>query len=255
MTGVSSVDLRHFHRPLEWPFTAAERDRTTILFGGLTCAHERLIEAVLADIRCFDGLHGLTDYGLADLLAAPQAWARKKPVTNVDDAARAIFRVPLRQELRRALAHTPRSEDLVTDLAIKLTDQAAEPSSIFYLSQPYLQAIARNYLKDCIRAARRDASSRTRHIPSDTVGVEDGSGTTRADQPIPTVDVLQESPLRHDLVRLLTPRELEIVHMLVDGLSEIEVVERLGLPLAELEQMRAEIKRKVQDYRGVSAGS
>lgn len=37
---------RHYHRPLERPFTADERDRTTILFGGLTCTHERLIEAV-----------------------------------------------------------------------------------------------------------------------------------------------------------------------------------------------------------------
>jgi hypothetical protein len=37
---------RHYHRPDERPFTADERDRTTILFGGITPAHERLIEAV-----------------------------------------------------------------------------------------------------------------------------------------------------------------------------------------------------------------
>jgi predicted nucleotide-binding protein (sugar kinase/HSP70/actin superfamily) len=36
---------RHFHRPIERPFTAAERDRVTILFGGLTWKHERLIRA------------------------------------------------------------------------------------------------------------------------------------------------------------------------------------------------------------------
>src|SRR5262245_58195568 len=35
----------HFHRPIERPFTAAERDRVTILFGGLTWKHERLIRA------------------------------------------------------------------------------------------------------------------------------------------------------------------------------------------------------------------
>src|SRR5262245_34813200 len=35
----------HFHRPVERPFTAAERDRVTILFGGLTWKHEWLIRA------------------------------------------------------------------------------------------------------------------------------------------------------------------------------------------------------------------
>jgi len=36
---------RHYRRPDERPFTVAERDRTTLLFGGLTPTHERLIEA------------------------------------------------------------------------------------------------------------------------------------------------------------------------------------------------------------------
>jgi predicted nucleotide-binding protein (sugar kinase/HSP70/actin superfamily) len=35
----------HFHRPIERPFTAAERDRVTILFGGLTSKHEWLIKS------------------------------------------------------------------------------------------------------------------------------------------------------------------------------------------------------------------
>src|SRR5262245_18523046 len=35
----------HFQRPLERPFTAAERDRVTILFGGLTWKHEWLIRS------------------------------------------------------------------------------------------------------------------------------------------------------------------------------------------------------------------
>jgi predicted nucleotide-binding protein (sugar kinase/HSP70/actin superfamily) len=36
----------HFHRPVERPFTAAERDKVTILFGGLTWKHEWLIKSV-----------------------------------------------------------------------------------------------------------------------------------------------------------------------------------------------------------------
>ncbi len=37
----------HFKRPVERPFTRAERSGTTILFGGLTWKHERLIQGVL----------------------------------------------------------------------------------------------------------------------------------------------------------------------------------------------------------------
>jgi predicted nucleotide-binding protein (sugar kinase/HSP70/actin superfamily) len=36
----------HFHKPIERPFTAEERARVTILFGGLTWKHEELIRAV-----------------------------------------------------------------------------------------------------------------------------------------------------------------------------------------------------------------
>ena len=35
----------HFHRPIERPFTAAERNHVTILFGGLTWKHEWLIRS------------------------------------------------------------------------------------------------------------------------------------------------------------------------------------------------------------------
>jgi len=35
----------HFHRPIERPFTAAERNQVTILFGGLTWKHEWLIRS------------------------------------------------------------------------------------------------------------------------------------------------------------------------------------------------------------------
>ena len=35
----------HFHRPVERPFTAGERNRVTILFGGLTWKHEWLIRS------------------------------------------------------------------------------------------------------------------------------------------------------------------------------------------------------------------
>jgi len=43
-----NVDLRrHYRRPVENPFTRAERDRVTVLFGGLTILQDRLIESAL----------------------------------------------------------------------------------------------------------------------------------------------------------------------------------------------------------------
>jgi predicted nucleotide-binding protein (sugar kinase/HSP70/actin superfamily) len=39
-------DIQHFHRPRERPFLAQERDKVTILMGGLTSSHEALIRAV-----------------------------------------------------------------------------------------------------------------------------------------------------------------------------------------------------------------
>ena len=38
--------MREYTKPVERTFTAAERDRVTILFGGLTWKHEEMIKAV-----------------------------------------------------------------------------------------------------------------------------------------------------------------------------------------------------------------
>ena len=45
---------RHFRRPAERPFTADQRDRTTVLLGGLSPRHDRLVEAGLQALgyRC-----------------------------------------------------------------------------------------------------------------------------------------------------------------------------------------------------------
>ena len=44
--GLSAPTGEHFARPAERPFTGAERDKITILFGGLTWKHEKVIQAV-----------------------------------------------------------------------------------------------------------------------------------------------------------------------------------------------------------------
>ena len=40
------VQLQHFKKPVDRAFRAEERDKVTILFGGLTWKHEKLIQAV-----------------------------------------------------------------------------------------------------------------------------------------------------------------------------------------------------------------
>ena len=45
--GVVHRDVHHFKRPVERAFTAGERQRTTLLFGGLTWKHEKLIHGAL----------------------------------------------------------------------------------------------------------------------------------------------------------------------------------------------------------------
>ena len=54
--GLAEVRVRQFHRPEERPFIAEERQRVTILFGGLTWKHEKLIQAVFHGngYRCED---------------------------------------------------------------------------------------------------------------------------------------------------------------------------------------------------------
>src|SRR5512146_495383 len=52
--GLEHRTVRHFHRPVERSFTKDQRATTTILFGGLTWKHEKLIHGVLENLgyRC-----------------------------------------------------------------------------------------------------------------------------------------------------------------------------------------------------------
>jgi predicted nucleotide-binding protein (sugar kinase/HSP70/actin superfamily) len=48
--GIEERHEKHFHRPIENPFLASQRDKTTILFGGLTWKHETLIHGALESL-------------------------------------------------------------------------------------------------------------------------------------------------------------------------------------------------------------
>ena len=48
--GLASPPKKHFHQPIEYPFTREQRDTTTILFGGLTWKHEHLLKGALSGL-------------------------------------------------------------------------------------------------------------------------------------------------------------------------------------------------------------
>ena len=48
--GLERKATQQFHKPIENPFTKSQRDRTTILFGGLTWKHEKLIHGALESL-------------------------------------------------------------------------------------------------------------------------------------------------------------------------------------------------------------
>jgi predicted nucleotide-binding protein (sugar kinase/HSP70/actin superfamily) len=54
--GVEAPEVKHFKKPVERPFTKDQRSHTTLLFGGLTLAHERLCKSAL------EGLGYKVDY-------------------------------------------------------------------------------------------------------------------------------------------------------------------------------------------------
>ena len=64
--GAERPAFNHYRRPIERPFTAEERGRVTILFGGLTSKHEELLRAV------FEGAGYLCDVLPAPDLSACQ---------------------------------------------------------------------------------------------------------------------------------------------------------------------------------------
>ncbi len=45
--GIAQKHVQHFHKPIERPFTADQRSKTTLLFGGLTWKHEKLVHGAL----------------------------------------------------------------------------------------------------------------------------------------------------------------------------------------------------------------
>ncbi len=48
--GLERKPVQHFHRPVERAFTRSQRDKTTLLFGGLTWKHEKLVHGAFESL-------------------------------------------------------------------------------------------------------------------------------------------------------------------------------------------------------------
>ena len=63
--GIVHKEVHHFHKPIERPFTADQRHNTTLLFGGLTWKHEKLVHGALeglgykCEVRADAGREGI----------------------------------------------------------------------------------------------------------------------------------------------------------------------------------------------------
>jgi predicted nucleotide-binding protein (sugar kinase/HSP70/actin superfamily) len=68
--GLSIGPPSHFRRPRERPFTKQEKDRVTVLFGGLTLRHEHLLQAALEGLGYKVGL--IPTAGKADFQAGKE---------------------------------------------------------------------------------------------------------------------------------------------------------------------------------------
>src|SRR5262249_48435745 len=188
-------------------------------------------------------LYVLKAYELGVILDASMKCQSKQPIMDVADAARAVLREAVRTELRRALATDADTDDLVGDFAVKLAEIADEPSSICCLTQPYIQAMARNSLVDQPRAAPRAALRRPSRPPADSIDRHAGA----ADEGSPEC---AQVDLAYDLRTVLTPQERRVLELrVVEGFSDLEIADRLAVPLSEVQQMAASGAKALERYR------
>jgi predicted nucleotide-binding protein (sugar kinase/HSP70/actin superfamily) len=116
--GLEAADPVHFHRPIERPFSAGERDRVTILFGGLTWKHEALVRAVFEGVgyRC-------------DTLPAPDAAAYQlgREHGNVGQCNPTYFTVGALIQYLRRLESSGLSREEISDRYVFFTAGTCGP--------------------------------------------------------------------------------------------------------------------------------
>jgi hypothetical protein len=161
---------------------------------------ERLVAGAAEDAASFTRLYHAQDYGMP-LIDDSLAWHKRKAIVDIVDAMNAIKRRALQDELRRALDLGAIPDDLQNELGEDLVKLRDDPSSVFVLTQTYLQGMARNVIRTQVRELCRQRR---------------GDVTEDVALATPHADVIA-SPSADDLVAL---------ELLVEGLSESELAAR-----------------------------
>jgi len=164
------------------------------------------------------------DYRLT-FLEAPSTWATKGPVVG-PSAFSAIFWKAVRSQLRACLKSgaAGTSISLRQMFETKLCGLRDQPASVFYLTYPYLQAVARNFLRDGIREAGRPAATH-----DDPTIESDPTFGLRLDDFLAGLN-----PLQRDVLRLrLEDAGMPVAAMALKLSKSAEDVERARLDLAK----------------------
>jgi len=164
------------------------------------------------------------DYDFA-FLEAPQAWSTKGPVAGPSGGS-AIFWKAVRSELSACFQSgaAATSISLRRTFETKLRGLRDQPASVFYLTYPYLQAVARNFLRDGIREAGRPAA--THRDPM--VDSDPALGLRLADF------YADLTPLERDVLRLRSEDAgMQVAAMALKLSRSAEDVEKALLDLAE----------------------
>jgi hypothetical protein len=184
---------------------------------------ERLVAGAAEDAASFARLYHAQDYGMP-LIDDSLAWHERKAIVDIVDAMNAIKRRALQDELRLALRLGATIDDLRSELGEDLIELRDDPSSLFVLTQVYLQGMARNALRTQVRElCRQRRAYSTTDVTLATPHADVIASPSCSD--LVFIDVLQP------LTASLSADELVALELLVEeGLSESELAGRAGWP-------------------------
>jgi hypothetical protein len=208
-------------------------DKTTFaaVWSGLSREDRgRLIHLIAEDAAVLlqrEELEGLP------LVEALRAWAKATPVVNIEDASHAIKRRALASERQRALS-AQRSVDLDEmrrEFWVALAKEQERPSSVLRLTQPYVQAMARNFLRNQARKSSRDS-----------VRSELGLGAT-----LSRLDIGLESIAErvHDLSADLQTADT-LIEKVLSGASAEEIASSSSLTVEGAERLRLSVRNALR---------
>jgi DNA-directed RNA polymerase specialized sigma24 family protein len=123
-------------------------------------------------------------------------------------------------------------DGLTSDFKLKLVQLLSDPSSVYFFRQPYLQATARNFLRDEARKGRK-VRAISGHCPDEQRVVEQMAGA------LGDVDALEMAELCHDLIATC---DSEDVRLVLAGFTAEEIADTREISVSEAESRRHAVR-------------